>query len=48
MHPTVLKELTEEISGCLMLIFNKSWNIEKIPEHWKSDNVVPIFKLAMG
>lgn len=40
----VLKELADEITGLLMLIFKESWNIEEVPEDQKKSNVVPIFK----
>lgn len=30
----VLKELAEEISCTLMLMFNSTWNIMDVPENW--------------
>ncbi|CAM5162260.1 unnamed protein product [Natator depressus] len=44
MHPRILKELTEEISEPLTIIFEKSWKTEEIPEDWKRANIVPIYK----
>ncbi|CAM4485735.1 unnamed protein product [Caretta caretta] len=43
MHPKILKELTEEISEPLAIIFEKSWKTGDIPEDWKMANIVPIY-----
>uniref|UniRef100_K7EX79 Reverse transcriptase domain-containing protein n=1 Tax=Pelodiscus sinensis TaxID=13735 RepID=K7EX79_PELSI len=44
MHPRILKELIEEVSEPLAIIFGKSWEIGEIPEDWKRANIVPIYK----
>ncbi|CAM5075370.1 unnamed protein product [Eretmochelys imbricata] len=44
MHPRILKELTEEISDALVIIFEKSWKMGEIPEDWERANIVPIYK----
>ncbi|CAM4648439.1 unnamed protein product [Caretta caretta] len=44
MHPRILKELTEEISEPLAIIFEKSWKTGGIPEDWKRANIVPHYK----
>ncbi|CAM5094356.1 unnamed protein product [Natator depressus] len=43
-HPRILKELTEEISEPLAIIFEKSWKTGEIPEDWKRVNIAPIYK----
>ena len=43
-HPRVLKELAEELSEPLSIIFLKSWESGEVPEDWRRANVVPIFK----
>ncbi|XP_065440587.1 mitoferrin-1 isoform X1 [Chrysemys picta bellii] len=44
MHPRILKELIEEVSEPLAIIFGKSWETGEIPEDWKRANIVPIYK----
>ncbi|XP_060105758.1 apoptosis-inducing factor 3 isoform X1 [Heteronotia binoei] len=45
LHPTVLKELAEELSAPLRLIFNKSWNTEDVPEDWtKAEASMSVYK----
>uniref|UniRef100_K7EYU7 Reverse transcriptase domain-containing protein n=1 Tax=Pelodiscus sinensis TaxID=13735 RepID=K7EYU7_PELSI len=44
MHPRILKELIEEVSEPLAMIFEKSWQTGEIPEDWKRANIVPIYK----
>uniref|UniRef100_A0A8C0JDI9 Uncharacterized protein n=1 Tax=Chelonoidis abingdonii TaxID=106734 RepID=A0A8C0JDI9_CHEAB len=44
MHPRILKELTEEISEPLAIIFEKSWKTGDIPEDWKRAKIVIILK----
>uniref|UniRef100_A0A8C4XYA6 Reverse transcriptase domain-containing protein n=1 Tax=Gopherus evgoodei TaxID=1825980 RepID=A0A8C4XYA6_9SAUR len=44
MHPRILKELIEEVSEPLAIIFGKSWETGEIPEDWKGANIVPIYK----
>ena len=43
-HPKVLKELANELSYPLTLLFNKSVREGKIRTHWKEAEVRPIFK----
>ena len=42
--PTVLKELSHQISPMLEIIFNKSLQTGQVPNDWKKANVAPIFK----
>ena len=42
--PTVLKELSHQISPILEIIFNKSLQTGQVPNDWKEANVAPIFK----
>ena len=42
--PKLLKEITEEISVPLAIMFNLSLREGTVPHKWKHDNVVPIFK----
>ena len=43
-HPRVLKELAEQLSHPLRLLFDKTLRDGKIPESWKVAEVKPIFK----
>ena len=43
-RPLVLRELREEIAPILEAIFTKSLDTRKLPDDWKSANVVPIYK----
>ena len=43
-RPLVLRELREEIAPILEAIFTKSLDTGKLPDDWKSANVVPIYK----
>ena len=43
-HPRVLKELSQVLSGPFKIIFDKCLNEGKIPEAWKHAEVRPIFK----
>ena len=43
LRPLVLRELWEEIAPILEAIFMKSLDTKKLPDDWKSDNVVPIY-----
>ena len=43
-RPLVLRELREEIAPILEAIFTKSLDPGKLPDDWKSANVVPIYK----
>ena len=42
--PKLLKEIAEEISVPLAIMFNLSLHEETVPHEWKHANVVPIFK----
>ena len=44
LHPRMLKELAEEISEPLAIIFEKSYRTGEVPIDWRRANVVPIFK----
>ena len=44
LHPRVLKEVAEEITTPLTLVFNKSLSEGVVPEDWKIANVTAIFK----
>ncbi|XP_063171705.1 apoptosis-inducing factor 3 [Candoia aspera] len=42
---SVLKDLAEELSAPLRLIFNNSWSTEDVPEEWKTaEATLPVFK----
>lgn len=43
-HPRILKELAEYLSGPLSLIFNKSLESASLPVTWREAEVVPLFK----
>ena len=42
--PRILKEVKDQISKPLSIIFNKSLQLGKVPSDWKCANVTPIFK----
>ena len=44
LHPRVLYEIRHEITYPLMILFNKSLEVKKIPEIWKCANICPIYK----
>ncbi|NWT71497.1 RTXE polymerase, partial [Prunella himalayana] len=43
-HPTVMKELADEITKPLSIIYQKSWLTGEVPDDWKLANVTPIHK----
>ena len=43
-HPRILKELCEELSQPLAILFNKTLTEGKIPEDWKTANITAIHK----
>ncbi|KAK4828082.1 LOW QUALITY PROTEIN: hypothetical protein QYF61_023142, partial [Mycteria americana] len=43
-HPRVLKELAEELTKPLSIIYQQSWLTGEIPADWRLANVTPIFK----
>ena len=44
LHPRVLREVADEISLPLHIIFEESFKSATIPQAWKDGHVVPIFK----
>ncbi|KAF7248208.1 hypothetical protein EYD10_06075 [Varanus komodoensis] len=44
LHPSVIKQLAEELSEPLCIIFEKSWRTGEVPDDWRKANIVPIFK----
>ncbi|KAK4831885.1 hypothetical protein QYF61_020032 [Mycteria americana] len=43
-HPRVLKELAEELTKPLSIIYQQSWLTGEVPADWRLVNVTPIFK----
>ncbi|KAK4810736.1 hypothetical protein QYF61_007710 [Mycteria americana] len=43
-HPRVLKELAEELTKPLSIIYQQSWLTGEVPADWRLANVTPIFK----
>jgi len=44
MHPCVLRKLAEMIAELLSIIFEMSWWMEEVLEHWRITSVIPILK----
>ncbi|KAJ7415084.1 hypothetical protein BTVI_39456 [Pitangus sulphuratus] len=43
-HPRVMRELAEELSKPLFVIYQQSWLTEEVPDDWKLANVTPVYK----
>ncbi|KAK4810636.1 LOW QUALITY PROTEIN: hypothetical protein QYF61_007373 [Mycteria americana] len=43
-HPRVLKELAEELTKPLSIIYHQSWLTGEVPVDWRLANVTPIYK----
>jgi len=43
-HPTVLRELAEELAKALSIICQQSWLTGEVPDDWRIASVTPIYK----
>ena len=43
-HPSVLREPADGVAKPSSMIFERSWQSSEIPDDWKKENIVPIFK----
>ncbi|KAK4825282.1 hypothetical protein QYF61_026083 [Mycteria americana] len=43
-HLRVLRELVEELTNPLSIIYQQSWLTEEVPDDWRLANVMPIYK----
>ncbi|KFW88407.1 hypothetical protein N305_02125, partial [Manacus vitellinus] len=43
-HPRVMRELAEELTKLLSIIYQQSWLTVEVPDDWKLANVTPIHK----
>jgi len=44
MHPSVLRELAEELAKPSSIIYQQSWLTGEVPDDWRTANVTPIYK----
>jgi len=43
-HPQVLRELVDEVSKPLSIIFDKLWWSGEVPTNWRRGIITPIFR----
>lgn len=43
-HPRVLKEVADVMTGLLLIIYQRSWESGEVPDDWKVTNVIPIYR----
>ncbi|KAF4805461.1 RNA-directed DNA polymerase from mobile element jockey-like protein [Turdus rufiventris] len=41
-HPRVMRELADELVKPLFIIYQQSWDTDKVPDDWKLASVTPI------
>ena len=47
LSPRILKELADEISPLLQLIYTKSLDTGEVPADWRTANVSPVYKKGL-
>ncbi|KAJ7400175.1 RNA-directed DNA polymerase from mobile element jockey-like protein [Pitangus sulphuratus] len=43
-HPRVMREMAEELTKHLSIIYHQSWQTREVPDDWRLANVMPIHK----
>ena len=43
-HPSLLRELTEQLSGPLSILFRRTLDEGMVPTDWRAANVTPLYK----